>query len=59
MLFTPKRFPQNMDNITIDGKQMMEVDETKFLGVIIDNKLNRKPHTTYLSKKLQRALALY
>ena len=51
MLFTPKRFPRNMDNITIDWKQIMEVNEKKFLGVIIDNNLNWKPHITYISKK--------
>ena len=61
MLFTPKTFPRNMDNITIhvDGKPIMEVHETKFLGVIIDNDLNWKPHTTYISKKLLKALTLY
>ena len=40
MLLTPKRFSRNMDDIIIDGKQIMEVNETKFLGVIIDNNLN-------------------
>ena len=49
MLFTPKRFPGNMDNITIDGKQIMEVNEIKFLGVIINNNLNWNPHITYIS----------
>ena len=60
MLFTPKRFPWNMDNIIIDGKQIMEVNETKCQGVIIDNNINWKPHTTYISiKKLLKALPLY
>ena len=51
MLFKPKRFPRNMDNITIDWKRILEVSETKFLWVIIDKKLNWKPHITYISKK--------
>ena len=38
MLFTPKRFSRVMDVLLIDGKRIMEVSETKFLGVIIDNK---------------------
>ena len=56
MLFTPKRFPRNMDDIIIDGKQIMEVNETKFLGVIIDNNLNWKPHITYISKKVAKGI---
>ena len=59
MLFTPKRFPRNMDDIIIDGTQIMEVNETKFLGVIIDSNSNWKPHITYISKKLLKALTLY
>ena len=58
MLFTPKRFPRNMDDIIIDGKQIMEVNETKFLGVIIDNNLNWKPHITYISKKVAKGIGI-
>ena len=35
----------------IAGNRIMEVTETKFLGVIIDYKLNWSPHITYISKK--------
>ena len=63
MLFTPKRFSRAMDALLIDGKRIMEVSETKFLGVIIDNKLNWKPHISICEimcvPKLQKALALY
>ena len=37
MLFTPKCFPRNMDDLLINGNRISEVNETKFLGVIIDN----------------------
>ena len=60
MLFLLKRFQSNMDDITMDGKEIIAVGETKLLGDIIDNMLNWKPHITYTSnKKLQWALALY
>ena len=58
MLFTPKRFPRNMDDIIIDGKQIIEVSETKFLGVIIDNNLNWKPHITYINKKVAKSIGI-
>ena len=40
LLFTPKGFSRNMDHISIDGQRIEEVRHTKFLGVILDNKLN-------------------
>ena len=36
----------------------MEVTETKFLGVIIDCKLNWSPHTTYISKKVAKGVGI-
>ena len=33
-----------MDELQIEGKWIIEVHETKFLGVFIDNKLSWKPH---------------
>ena len=38
MLFTPKCFPRDMDDFLINGSRISEVNETKFLGVIIENK---------------------
>ena len=34
----------------------MEVTERKFLGVIIDYKLNWSPHITYISKKVAKGV---
>ena len=58
MLLKPKRFPSNVDIITIDGKQIMEVIETKFLRVIIDNTLNWKPHITHISKNVAKCIGI-
>ena len=58
MLFTPKRFSRVMDVLLIDGKRIMEVNETKFLGVIIDNKLNWKPHIRYVGTKVAKGIGI-
>ena len=39
MLFTPKCVPRTIKGVFIAGNKIMEVTETKFLGVIIDYKL--------------------
>ena len=44
MLFTPKGLSRNMDCISIDGHRIEEVKQTKFLRVILDNKLNWQAH---------------
>ena len=40
--------------INIDGETINETAKTKFLGVIIDNKLSWKDHILYISGKLAR-----
>ena len=40
MLFTNKKRKDHDINIMIDGTKIEEVKKTKFLGVIIDNKLS-------------------
>ena len=46
--------PDTAQNYTlkIHGTSLMQVSQTKFLGVIIDDKLNWQCHITYLHKKL-------
>ena len=36
-------------NLKIDGEEISEVSKTKFLGVIIDNKLKWQHHIAYIS----------
>ena len=45
-------------NIVIDGLAIDEVKKTKFLGVIIDSKLNWKEHFSYISGKLSRSIGM-
>ena len=47
-----------MDALLIDGKRIMEVSETKFLGVIIDNKLNWKPHIRHVCTKDAKGIGI-
>ena len=57
MHFLPKneQLDSNFQKLSlqIDGNEIEEVSETKFLGVIIDNKLSWEMHVTALTKKLK------
>ena len=57
MLFTNRARPQSL-SISIDGQTINEVTETKFLGVMLDNKLNWNAHIKYISKKISKSTSL-
>ena len=42
----------------INGFQINQVDKAKFLGVIIDNKLNWSYHTKYISQKISKGIGI-
>ena len=42
----------------IDDETIDEVKNTKFLGVIIDNKLTWKDHINYVAGKVSRAIGM-
>ncbi len=44
--------------INIEGVNIVRVFETKFLGVIIDHKLNWKDHIRYIRGKLNRCMSM-
>ena len=58
MLFTPKCFSQNIGDLLINRNRMSEMNETKFLGVIIDNKLNWSPHIMHICKKIAKGIGI-
>ena len=58
MLFTSKGFSRNMDCIGIDGHKIEEVKQTKFLGVILDNKLNWHAHCEYICGKISKGIGI-
>ena len=45
-------------NVFVNGKKLKLVDKTRFLGVIIDDKLNWDHHIEYLEKKMLSTIVL-
>ena len=58
MLFTKKGFSRVMDELQIEGKRIIEVHETKFRGVFIDNKLSWKPYIRYICTKVAKGIGV-
>ena len=57
MYFNPNKRPSDDDHtdqhtLNLHGSEILKVCHTKFLGVIIDDKLSWKPHLDHLRKKL-------
>ena len=57
MVFTTRHKEYEV-NIKFEGKLINRVTKTKFLGVIIDDKLNWKAHISYISGKISRAIGV-
>ena len=57
MVFT-NRHKENEVNIKLEGRLINRVTKTKFLGVIIDDKLNWKAHISYISGKISTAIGV-
>ena len=45
-------------NLSINGRKIKRVDKTRFLGVIIDDKLNWDPHIEHLENKMLSTIVL-
>ena len=58
MIFHRKRNLTPSVNLKIDNEVLPEVKKTKFLGVIIDNKLTWKEHITYICCKIRRGIGI-
>ena len=57
MVFTKNKRKSPIE-LKIDGHAIHEECKTKFLVVLIDNKLNRKDHISYISSKIARGLGM-
>ena len=57
ILFGNKRLPANID-ININGITIDRVEHTKFLGVIIDDKLTWTPHINYIASKIAKGIGI-
>ena len=58
MIFRPKGKEESCSTIYINGSSTQEVDDAKFLGIVIDNTLNWNERIKCISRKLQKVLAL-
>ena len=57
MVFATKRSPAKIE-LMIDNERIGETCKTKFLGVIIDNKLTWRDHINYISGKIARGIGV-
>ena len=58
MHFCRLRSAHPYPELTLNGTLIPVVEQTKFLGVIFDNKLTFLPHIRYLKEKCVKALNL-
>ena len=58
MVFSQRRTRKTSLKLIIDGESIGEVQNTKFLGNIIDNKLNWKDHISYIAGKVSRGVGM-
>ena len=53
-----KQYDKNNLNIIIDNKPIIQVEKTKFLGVIVDSKLNWNLHIDYIAGKIAKNIGV-
>jgi hypothetical protein len=58
MLFTRKHFNLTDINITVNNVCINRVNKVKFLGTIMDDKLNWQEHITYICKKASKCIGI-
>ena len=59
IMFTKKRNFANLNmTINIENQCIAKTNQTKFLGIIIDDKLTWKPHLLYLTGKVSRSIGI-
>ena len=59
MFFCPPQKKAEFSNsLTIDGETINRVNETKFLGVMVDDKLSWASHINYISKKISKGIGI-
>ena len=57
MFFTNKQRPQEI-SLKVNNNVITETSESKFLGVIVDNKLSWASHIKYISNKISKSLSI-
>ena len=54
IIFGKKKIENNSLKIKIDNQELVQVESTKFLGVLIYNKLNWKKHNDFVINKIAK-----
>ena len=54
MIFSKKKINSNII-ITMEGNKLERVNKTKYLGVVLDSKINWKDHINYITNKISRS----
>ena len=54
----PHKKAKFSNNLTIQGQVIDKVNETKFLGVMVDDKLSWASHINYISKKISKGIGI-
>ena len=58
MIFCRRKMLDHNVKLLIDGQTIDEVQKTKFLGIIIDNKLTWKWHIDHIAGKISRGIGM-
>ena len=59
MIFHRSRIKSNsIGTILVDSAKLIKVDYVKYLGVIIDHKLNWIEHVTYVKNKISKGIGI-
>jgi hypothetical protein len=59
MLFGTKKGEQSYDiNIKINNEKLDRVNQTKFLGIILDSGCTWQPHIQYITKKIAKSIGI-
>ena len=58
MVFSNTKITSANTELKIEGETISEVTKTKFLGVIIDNRLNWQHHINYISSKVVKGIGI-
>ena len=59
MMSTPQKGRSALlNNVSLNGQSISEVDKTTFLGVVVDKYLSWKDHITYISNKISKGIGI-
>ena len=58
MMFHRSRIKNNNYNIEMGNTTLQQLNITKFLGVIIDDKLNFIHHISYINNKISKGMGI-